>query len=189
MSTIVMWFKRTWLIGTIVSLGLVSLPMANAYALGLPDPVTPPAPTGISTDRLEQVWAREQTIYNRLGIFFDNVDQRISKGQELIDKAKANGKDVSALQAALDAFSDAVKQARPIYQSANGIVSSHQGFDANGMVTDQEKAVQTVKDLGGKFKEIRQILLDPGKALRQAIKAFREANRPSATPVPAQTGN
>jgi hypothetical protein len=185
MSTIVMWSRRVLLAALIAALSLAAAPQLNGYALEAIDPVTPP--TGqVSTDRLEQVWAREQAACDRLGTFLDRVDGRISKAQELIEKARTNGRDVSAVQAALDAFAEAVKQAHPLYEGLKGILSSHQGFDANGKVVDQEKALQTVKDTGSKLREIRRLLVGPGKALREAVRAFREANRPAgmATPAP-----
>ncbi len=156
MSTIVVWFKKSWLVVTIIALGFAFMPLASAYAIAPPDPMATPATTPVpaqkGTERLARVWAREQDIYGKIGTFLNNVDQRITKGQDLINKAKANGKDTSALQTALDAFSAAVKQAQSIYQSAQGIVSSHSGFDANGQVTDQAQALTTVQNLGGKFQ-------------------------------------
>ena len=184
MSTIVLWLKRTLLVGMAAILGLATLPIVNAYALGETDTAMPRASTQISSERLERIWAREQRVYEHLGIFFDHADQRVSNAQDLIDKARGNGKDVSAVQAALDAFSAAVTQARPAYESGKGILASHPGFDAAGQVTNQEQALATIKDLGGKLKEVRQTLADPMKALRQAIRDFRAANRPTTTPTP-----
>ena len=80
------------------------------------------------------------------------------------------------MQAALDAFNDAIKDAHPIYESARGIINSHQGFDDNGKVTDAEQAKETVKVMGEKLKEIKEAMSGTGKALRAAIKAFRAAN-------------
>lgn len=189
MSTIVMWSKKVFLVAMIAALGLAALPGANVYALGQAEPSTPTAPGQMATDRLEQIWSREQAAYNRWGKFFDNADARTSKAQELIDKAKANGKDVSALQAALDALSNAVKKAKPIYESGKGVIASHQGFDADGKVTDQTKAIETVRDLGGKLREIRETIFPAAKALREAIRDFREANRPAVTPAPGSSGS
>ena len=192
MSTIVVWFKKTWVVVTIVALGFAFIPLASVYAITPPvpmaTPITTPKPTQRGTDRLVQVWTREQAINVKLGTFMNDVDQRITKGQELINKARANGKDTSAVQTALVAFSAAVKQAQPIYQSAQGIVSSHSGFDANGQVTDPAQALTTVQGLGGKFKDIHQLLQGPRVALRDAIKAFRQANAPTAAPTPNQSG-
>ena len=192
MSTIEVWFKKTWLVVAITALGFAFMPLASAYAYTQPNPnatpVTTPVPTQKDTDRLVQVWAKEQAIYGKLGTFLNTVDERITKGQDLINKAKAKGKDTSALQTALDTFSAAVKQVQPIYQSTQGIVSSHSGFDANGQVINAAQALTTVQDLGGKFKDIRQVLHDPRMALRDAIKAFRLKNAPTASPTPNQSG-
>jgi hypothetical protein len=152
-----------------------------AYALSPSDNGTPPAP---SSDRLPRAWAREQRIYDRLGRFFDNADGLIAKAQNLIDRARANGKDVSTVQAALDVVSSAVKQARPDYESGKGIVASHQGFDAAGNVTDPTKALETVQDMRTKLQSIRQDLMPSVRVLREAVRAFRQANRPAATPAP-----
>jgi hypothetical protein len=188
MSMIVMWFKKAWLIALVAGLGIGSLPSVNALALEPPG-LTTPTPPQSPDDRLESIWAREQDIYTKLGSFLNNSDTFITKAQMLINRAKANGKDTTALQAALDAFAYAVKKAEPIYQSAGMIVMSHQGFDANGKVVDQVQALATIKGMRNKFLEIRQLLQDPRQALQDAIKAFRDANKPSATPAPTQNGS
>jgi hypothetical protein len=172
------FFMKTILFALVAALGLASLPVFSVSAAGLDDPTQQPQ---ITNERLERIWARQLTAYNRLG----KTDQFIERVQKLIDRASANGKDVSAVQAALDAFAGAWKDAKSIYESMNGIVNSHQGFDDNGKVTDLEKAKETVRDMREKFNEIRDTLDGTGKALREAIRAFREANpRPEKTPTP-----
>jgi len=173
-------FKKTILFGLIAALGLASLPLFSVSALGLNDPT--PSPQGqITKERLEKIWAHQLRLYERMG----KTDEFIEKVQKLIDRAEANGKDASAVQAALNAFAEAAKSAKPIYESMNGIVNSHQGFDDNGKVTDMEKAKETVKSMHEKMQEIKTVMNGTGKALREAIKAFREANpRPTKTPVP-----
>ena len=153
-----------------------AMPIPAAYAQGPLDVPTPTAPGVPTEDRLERVWGRQQIAHDRLGVMFDHVEWRLSQGQQLIDRAKANGKDVTAIQNALDAFSQAVQQARPIYESTTGIIAAHQGFDASGQVTDISKAEGTVRDMAEKLREIRSLLRDPAKALRDSIRAFREAN-------------
>jgi hypothetical protein len=164
----------------ITVLGLAAIPFVNVSAAAANNPT--PLPQGrISNERLERVWARQLRIYARMG----HTDEFIEKVQKLIDRAKANGKDVSAVQAALDAFKAAVKEAQPIYESIKGLINSHQGFDSNGKVTDPEKAAETVKAMHEKFKEIRDAMNGTGKVLHEAIKAFRQANpRPQPTPIP-----
>lgn len=176
----ILFFKKSILFALVAALAIASLPFVGASAAGMDDP-TPPARTQITKDRLELVWARQLRRYERFG----HADELIARIQRLIDRAKANGKDVSALQAALDAFAAAVKDAHPIYESIKGIVNSHQGFDNSGQVIDSAKALETVKSMHEKFKEIKTTLNGTGKALRDAIKAFRQANprpQPTATP-------
>lgn len=183
MSTIAAWFSKGLIVLTLAVVATASLMPTAAFAISPADIGTPAAPT-YTYDRLQQAWAREQAVYERLGRFFGNIDSRLARAQRLLDRAKANGKDVSALQAALDAFIAAVKQARPTYESINGIVASHQGFDAAGNVVDPVKALGTVLDMHAKLKEIRQAVVPAAKALRQAIRDFRAANQSAATPVP-----
>jgi len=173
-------FKKTILLSVIVALAVASLPFVSVSAAGADDQSTPPQ---VSNERLETIWARQLRAYERMS----HTDEFVAKVQKLIDRAKENGKDVSAVQAALDAFEVQVKEAHPIYESAKGIINSHQGFDSGGNVTDPEKAKETVKAMHEKLKEIRETMDGTGKALKEAIKAFREANpRPEKTP--ASTG-
>jgi hypothetical protein len=177
------WFKKTILFALVAALAVASLPLVSVSAAGADDP-QPPQGT-VTNEKLEQVWARQQQAYEKLGKGFDREDEFVAKAQKLIDRAKANGKDVTALQAALDAFEAAVKAAHPIYEGGKGIINSHQGFDANGKVTDAAKAKETVKAMHDKLQEIKAAMDGTGKALREAIKAFREANpRPTKTPTP-----
>lgn len=175
-------FNKTILLALVAALGLAAMPFVSVFAAGANDPTPPPSTGQIRTERLERVWARQLRIYERMG----RTDEFVEKAQRLIDRAKANGKDVSAVQAALDAFKAAAKDAQPIYESIKGIINSHQGFDSNGKVTDPEKAKETVQSMHEKFKEIRDTLQGTGKALHEAIRAFRQAN-PRIQPSPTST--
>ncbi len=176
-------FRKTVLLALIAALGLAAMPFVSAFAAGEKDPTPPPAERRqISSERLERVWARQLRIYERMG----RADELTAKVQKLIDRAKTNGKDISAVQSALDAFEAAAKDAGPIYESANGIINSHPGFDSNGKVTDPAQARETVKAMRAKFKEIHDAMNGTGKALREAIRAFRQANpHPQPTLTPA----
>ena len=176
-------FKKTMVLALVAALAVASLPFISVSAAGADDPNPPQGP--VTNEKLEQVWARQQRAYERLGKGFDRADEFMERVQNLIDRASENGKDVSALQAALDAFEAAIKEARPVYEGGKGIINSHQGFDANGEVTDPEKAKETVQAMHEKLQEIKAAMDGTGKALHEAIKAFREANpRPVKTPTP-----
>lgn len=174
-------FRKTILFALVAVLGIASFPFVNASAAGENDP-TPPPQGQISNERLEWIWARQLRIYERIGKLFERQDTFTNRIQQRIDRAKAKGKDVTAAQTALDAFEAALKDAHPIYESAQGIVNAHRGFDSSGQLTDPAKARETVQAMREKLKEIKDAMAGTGKALHEAIKAFREANpRPQPT--------
>jgi len=176
-------FKKTLLFALVAALTVASLPLVSVSAAGESDPKPPQGQ--VTNERLERVWARQLRLYEKIGNGFDKSDMFVERVQKLIDRASENGKDVSAVQAALDAFEKGNKDVHPIYESGKGIINSHQGFDSNGKVTDPEKARETVKAMGEKLKEIKDAMGGTGKALHEALKAFREANpRPEKLPAP-----
>jgi chaperonin cofactor prefoldin len=188
MSKIAMLFKKNLILLAITAMGLSTIPFVTAYAQSPTPPATPTQGQTL-TDRLQKAWAREQTIYTRIGNILNRASSLISKIQTRLDDAKTKGKDVSSVQTALDAFSTAVQNVQPIYTSMGTIIQSHSGFDASGNVTDTIQALETVQSLRVKFVEIRQVgLREAGKALREAIQAFRQANQ-SATPTPTSTSS
>jgi hypothetical protein len=173
---------KTILFSLVSVLTVAALPFASASAAGdtltnMYDPSVPAAGArNIPDEQLERIWARQLRIYQRIGHGFEHDDVFIARVQGLIDRAEANGKDVSGVQAALDGFEAALREARPVYESTRGIVNSHQGFDNNGKVTDARKAQETVDAMRGKLKEIKDAMGGTGRALRESIRAFREAN-------------
>ena len=176
-------FKNTLLIALVAALAVTSLPLVSVSAMGEDEPPTPQGQ--ISNERLEQIWARQLRLYERLGNGFDKSDAFMERVQTMVDRAGVNGNDISVVQTALDAFEAALKDAHPVYESGKGIVNSHQGFDNDGKVTDPEKAKETVKAMGEKLKGIKDAMDGTGRALRDAIRDFREANpHPENFPVP-----
>ncbi len=180
MRKIAMGLQKVLLVAAVAALGVVSVPAGSAAALAAAD-ATPVAPT-IGNVRIELAWARLQAAHARLQVVFDFANQRFARVQQLIDRAKANGKDVAAVQSALDSLKTAVQQARPIFESTNGLIASHPGFDASGNVTDSTMARQTVQDLVTKYRDIGSIVKPATEAFRQAIQDFRQTNGPTPTP-------
>lgn len=155
----------------VVAMVLAAFPAKKAYAAD----ENPPVPSKV---RLEKLWSRIQKAYERIGKAFEDTDAHISRFQGVIDKAAATGKDVSAMQAALDAYKAALTATRPQYEVLGLTIRTHSGFNANGEVTDAEKAFAAVKEARGQLKSIKDSMGGAFKALHEAIKAFREANRP-----------
>jgi len=175
-------FNKMILAVLVAALVFAAFPVTSAFAQG-----ENPPKAELNNEKLEQVWARQLTNYEKIGKGFDDTDAQIAKFQARIDKAADNGKDVTALQAALDAFESALKSAKPTYESMNGIVNSHQGFDASGKVTDAEKAKSTVQEMRTKMQELKSAMGGTGNALREALKAFRAANKPAEAPAASGT--
>jgi len=172
-----LFFKKTILLAIVAAFTLAGFPIVSVYAAGKDDIPQ----IQITNERLERIWARQLRLYERLG----RADGFIVRVQRLIDRAEANGKDTAAVQAALDAFAAAIKDTHPIYESMKGIINSHQGFDKDGTVTDPEIARETIQAMREKLQEIKTTMNSTRKELRQAIKAFREANpRPPTTANP-----
>lgn len=165
-------FKKIVISVLMVALVFASFPLTSAYAQG-----ENPPKGEFTTERLEQIWERQLNIYERLGKSFEDTDAHLARFQERIDKAAENGTDVSALQAALDAYETALKAAKPTYNSINGIVTAHQGFDENGKVTDADKAKSTVEQMRAKMQEVRTSMGDSFKTLLEGMKTTREARR------------
>jgi hypothetical protein len=189
MKTLTALFTKVFLTGTILSLGFFSFPILNTYAAGLNDTPTPPAPAQQAFTRLQTAWSGVQKVYQAQGDLLTKAAGQISKVQALIDKANANGLDTSAVQAALTAFQSALKSAQSIHDGGASIISTHAGFDASGNVVDPTQAKTTVQSLHQVNQNTRSALNGTGKALIDAIKAFRQAHKPapSGTPAPTNT--
>ena len=164
-------FQKVVLALSAAALVFAAFPVTSAFAAD----DAPPA----SNERLEKAWARQLQAYEKIGNAFADVDAHVAKFQERIDKAAENGKDVAALQSALDAYAAALRSAQPIYASMESIVTTHAGFDASGKVTDAEQARSTMEQMRAKMQEIKSAMDGTFKALREAMKAFREANKPA----------
>ena len=172
--------KKVSLMGLVLALGLAIFPITGASAAGLNDQ----AAVRPANFRLEKLWAREQFVYQREGAFLTNASTLIGKVQTLIDTANSKGWDTSSVQSALDALSAVIPAVQAAHDPGESIIASHTGFDTNGTVTDRTTAIATVKSLGQVLKDTRTAMNGTGKALHDAVKAFREAHpRPAATPA------
>ncbi len=136
---------------------------------------------------LEKAFTAEQ---NRLGIQQSNLDKTgavVTRVQTLIDSAKAKGEDTSALESALATFQSQIASGRSAHATASNILSTHDGFNPNGKVTNVTTARQTVLDARQALKEAGDILTQAVKDLRAAVKAWQGAH-PQAAPTTAVPG-
>ena len=182
MKTFTSMFRNTMLVALVVALTVAALPLTNVFAAPALGPSTPPGGL-FKNARLELAWARARVGVDRVNLMSKRSTVTIDKIQILIDHAKANGKDVAALQAALDAYKQGLNSAVPTIAKINGIATTHAGFDVSGKVTDVPQALATLKEIKSQFQTLRGQLGPQRKALGDALKAFRAANpRPTSTP-------
>lgn len=165
-------FSKIWMAVLAAALVFAALPVTSAYAAD----DDPPMP---SDERLERLWARQVRMFERTGNAFEDTDDHIARFQEMIDKADEKGLDTAGLQDALDAYEDALNDSRPDYESLSELIDDHKGFDDEGNVTDSEQAYASVQEVREQAQALKEAMGDSFKTLREAIKAFREENRPA----------
>jgi len=178
-------FKKVALSAMVIAAGLAALPLSGVSAAGLSDENTPPTNPAPGNLRLQSRWVHEQLIYQRQGDELERASGFITWIQDLLNEANAKGWDTSAVQAALDAFSSVIPAAQSAHENGAAIIAAHAGFDASGKVTDRATAIQTAQSLNQVLKDTRSAMNGTGQALREAIRAFRQAHRPApATTTP-----
>jgi hypothetical protein len=176
-------FRKLVLSLFVVGIGMAAIPFGTVSAASLEDPANPPVAQADHL-RLERVWMREQLRFQREGFWLSQAQAVITHIQTLIDKASQKGLDTSEVQAALNAFSTVIPAAQAAHDKGTPIISNHAGFDASGKVTDPVTAVDTTQALAQVLKDTRLAMNGTGKALRQAIREFRQAHQKDITPAP-----
>jgi hypothetical protein len=176
------------LLAVMVAVSAMAIASAPAFAQGpstTPNTLQQSSPSAARIAALEKAFANENTWLATQASNLQKIGQWVTRGQALIDKAKAKGWNVDGLQAALNAFKAQTANAQGLHNTANALLTNHVGFDANGKVTGPGgvAAAQTVKDarqsLGDARRVMRQAVLD----LRNAILNFRKAHKGSAQPA------
>lgn len=185
--------KRLFSIGTniifaavlLATMALNVVPARSVFASTPADDTTPP-PSAPQSDRkpLDQAFKLEQKAHEHQQEMITKAVKDSSKLSELIARAKANGKDVGALEKALADFNTKIGEIRLEYDKTEKLIKEHNGFDNAGKVTDREKAIKTVETIHKGNESVRKELARAIKELRTAGDEFRKANpRPTVKPV------
>ena len=128
--------------------------------------------------RLERAFKALQKIVEQQARHMKRADALIGKAEVLITRAKANGKDTAALEAAVAAYKTKEIEFKKLNSAAADILKTHAGFDANGKVVNRDLAKQTLQDGHEQVKDARGLFSDALKKLHETFKAWREANPP-----------
>lgn len=157
------------------SLAFVALP---AYA---DDPTPTPRfrLTDLRDRALSRTYEREQDWLVWQGIHLERANEAAARAQEILDAAKAEGKDVATLEEALAAFKAELPKAQAAHDKAASILAAHNGFDAEGNVTDPQTARGTTIDARLELRDAHLTIARAVLDLRRAVRDWRQAHRPA----------
>jgi hypothetical protein len=130
-------------------------------------------------NRIERAFKRTSKAVERQKSALEKVDKVVNRTEDFIQNMKDEGKDTTALSTALTAFKADVAEAGKVNQAALGILSKHDGFDADGKVTDVDKGRETIASARDQVIEFRAILSNAHHDIRNAIREYRKQNPPT----------
>lgn len=128
-----------------------------------------------ATTQLALSLQREQNWLLRENLHLTQANNAIIKIQNLINRAQANGYDVTALNNALTTFTAQITTAQGTYNQAASILSAPAGF-SNGQVTDSVVAHQTLVSAREQLQQTHLTLVNASLTLRTALLNWRTQN-------------
>jgi hypothetical protein len=166
--------KRFSFLAILVLTGLLVSGLAfafpnNVLAMEAHDPVD---------DALSRAYTAEQSWLLRQQDVISKADQAAADVDVLIQKASAEGLDVTTLRNALNVFNTAMATVKADHQSAADTLTAHGGFDAGEKVTDRQDARQTVLDSKQAFWQVHVTMVQALSNLHQAVRDWRQATFP-----------
>jgi hypothetical protein len=156
--------------------GLLAWP-STAYAA---PPAQTPEPPRFEGRRLEYALQRHKLHLQNQQLRIDFAHEAADQAQRWIDFLKGQGKDTSALEAALAEYERQLDAAQASWDRANSILTTAAGFDSNGQVTDPVQARETLMDANDAMIQTHRILVDAARAFHRAVFNYRTANAGNA---------
>lgn len=124
--------------------------------------------------RLETRYYYEIVLDRRIDNFITKADNVSAKIDAEIQNLKSQGKDTTKLEEMAARFNNLVKETKDSQQKTSDLLANHNGFSSDGMVTDNKKAEDFVrqadnsqKDTIKKLKAASKEILDFAKELRK----------------------
>jgi hypothetical protein len=175
--------KKVWRVA-----GLAAVMLAGALFVGVPaaaaagpEPVADDA--GFFDLALQRAYEREQMALDHLGDRLAFNRTIAGDVAAWIEHLRAEGEDVSDLEAALAAFNAGLDQAQAHYDTAAAILAEHAGFDDSGAVTSRPQAIKTLRDAGRALRDANRALGDAVYELHWAIRDWRAEHRGQQVPL------
>lgn len=174
------------LLGGALAVGLLGTAASAVWA----QTVTPPAATTttVTTTNPQVLALRFQRVAwmaDGQKLSLQAADLRADLVQTKIDEWATAGKDVSALNTAMTAFNTAVVSATAQLAEAQSIINARAGFDASGQVISVTLAQQTIQNASAALRTSQLTLRQGEHTLRQAVRAFVQANPDVASALQA----
>jgi hypothetical protein len=166
-----------------ITMGSLILPKQSAYADAANAPQmiltrTPVAPLAKDAAKaaLSNMFKREQNWLNLQSSHLQKASEIAGTTQKLIDAAKTEGKDTSALESALTQFNASISSAQTDHNQAGDIINAANGFDGSGNVTDLNSAHQTVENARLSLRSAHNSIVQATRNLAQALRDWKNSH-------------
>ena len=145
--------------GTRLKVALTRAGLSAVVLLGLMFLVARPSHADDPMDRpLELFYQRLVAAVEWQANYLEVAERLEARAQEWIDDLASRGQDTSKLEAALEAFKARLEEARRLHDKAVAILDEHEGFDNDGKVVDQAKALDTLMEAARALRDAQLAL-------------------------------
>lgn len=158
----------------VLSMFIIAMLLVSSLTLAFPTIAQAKSAANPAEKALEQSYKTEQQWLNQQQETLNKTDQAAAKVQKLIDKAAAEGLDVTILENDLATFNDEMGTNKAEHQTAAEILAAHNGFDDQGSVTDKQAARQTVLDAKQAIWQAHVTLSQSVRNLYLAVREWRQ---------------
>lgn len=124
--------------------------------------------------KLETRYYFELILDHRLDQFIIRADNVSAKLDSAIETQKAKNKDVAVLQEDATEYRARLAEAKAVQQQTDSLLVSHSGFAADGTVTDNKAAAETVRLIDKSQKDTIKKLKSASKQLLDFVRDFRK---------------
>lgn len=142
-----------------------------------PQPPTGQETVKVPVERMEKQYQRQLERLDAQATRLEKTDEIIADVEKRIADLAAKGKDVSALEEALGNYQASVDEAVSLHATAETILQTHDGFDADGKVVDAQAAAVTLREASNAMNDVQRLLRPALRDLLQALRDFRRDNR------------
>ena len=179
--------KKDWLVLFVIVMlvgvfsAAFSIGTVYAESDGIPTSTPTPSanPTGVFPGIiLEKTHNFQIKIIELLGNQLNKANKIESKAQFRITELKQQGKDVTALEDALNKFYSFIATAKQAKDNASATLILHKGYDIQGKITDPKLARETNKSVEERIRICRENVVQALKTIASGLKIFKQQNSP-----------